>query len=72
MVPDEPDRELNCVGYWMEDMRSYMVTYDEEDAVTQFRCWVCHYGITGYCSFEMFSVCIIILQCISSDHQCLL
>ncbi|ELT95510.1 hypothetical protein CAPTEDRAFT_179956 [Capitella teleta] len=37
---DEPDRELNCVGYWMEDMRSYMVTYDEEDAVTQFRCWV--------------------------------
>jgi hypothetical protein len=38
---DEPDRELNCVGYWMEDMLSYMVTYDEEDAVTPFRCWVC-------------------------------
>lgn len=37
---DEPDRELNCVGHWLEDMRSYMITYDEEDAVSQFRCWV--------------------------------
>ena len=37
---DEPDRELNCVGNWMEDMKSYMITYDEEDAVTPFRCWV--------------------------------
>ncbi|KAK2182820.1 hypothetical protein NP493_335g04014 [Ridgeia piscesae] len=37
---DEPDRELTCVGYWMEDMRSYLITYDEEDPVTKFRCWV--------------------------------
>jgi hypothetical protein len=34
------DHELNCVGYWLEDMRSYMVTYDMEDAVSKFRCWV--------------------------------
>jgi hypothetical protein len=37
---DIPDRELNCVGYWLEDMRSYMITYDMEDAVSKFRCWV--------------------------------
>ena len=24
----------------MEDMRSYMITYDEEDAVSPYRCWV--------------------------------
>jgi len=37
---DIADRELNCVGYWLEDMRSYMITYDMEDAVSAFRCWV--------------------------------
>ncbi|CAH1772900.1 unnamed protein product [Owenia fusiformis] len=37
---DEPDRELRCVGYWMEDMKSYLITYDEEDAITRYRCWV--------------------------------
>ncbi|ESN92410.1 hypothetical protein HELRODRAFT_115911 [Helobdella robusta] len=37
---DIPDRQLFCVGYWLEDMKSYMVTYDMEDAVSNFRCWV--------------------------------
>ena len=40
-VLDIPDRELNCVGYWLEDMKSYMITFDLEDAVSNFRCWVC-------------------------------
>lgn len=37
---DIPDRKLFCVGYWLEDMKSYMITYDMEDAVSNFRCWV--------------------------------
>jgi len=37
---DHPDRELNCAGYWLEDMKSYMITYDLEDAISPFRCWV--------------------------------
>lgn len=37
---DEPDHTLTCVGFWLEDMRSYLITYDEEDAVSQYRCWV--------------------------------
>ncbi|CAL1544750.1 unnamed protein product [Lymnaea stagnalis] len=37
---DEPDHILTCVGFWMEDMKSYMITYDEEDAISRFRCWV--------------------------------
>lgn len=40
IVADIPDRELNCVGYWLEDMKSYMITFDLEDAVSNFRCWV--------------------------------
>ncbi|XP_013403139.1 uncharacterized protein LOC106168567 [Lingula anatina] len=37
---DVPDNLLTCVGYWLEDNRSYMVTYDEEDRISRFRCWV--------------------------------
>ncbi|GFO36649.1 actin cytoplasmic type 5 [Plakobranchus ocellatus] len=37
---EEPDHVLTCVGFWMEDMRSYLITYDEEDAISKFRCWV--------------------------------
>lgn len=37
---DEPDHILTCAGFWLEDMKSYLVTYDEEDAISKFRCWV--------------------------------
>jgi len=37
---DQPDREHTCAGYWLEDMKSYMITYDEEDPIAKFRCWV--------------------------------
>jgi hypothetical protein len=40
-IADEPDHILTCVGFWMEDMRSYLITFDEEDAISKFRCWVC-------------------------------
>lgn len=37
---DEPDNYLQCVGYWQENQQSYLVTYDTEDPVSPFRCWV--------------------------------
>jgi len=37
---DEPDNYLQCVGYWQENQLSYLVTYDTEDSVAIFRCWV--------------------------------
>ncbi|KAL7056002.1 hypothetical protein AAHC03_020698 [Spirometra sp. Aus1] len=38
---DVPDNYISCVGYWMEDTKSYLITYDREDPVTnRFRCWV--------------------------------
>ena len=43
-LADIADRILSCVGFWMEDMRSYMITYDEEDAVSRYRCWVSGFG----------------------------
>ena len=37
---DIPDHELVCVGYWMEDIKSYMITYEKDDSISPFRCWV--------------------------------
>ncbi|KAL5016724.1 hypothetical protein ScPMuIL_006313 [Solemya velum] len=37
---DVSDHVLMCVGYWMEDMKSYLITWDEEDAISSYRCWV--------------------------------
>ncbi len=32
---------MTCAGYWMEDLRSMMITYDPDDPISQnFRCWV--------------------------------
>lgn len=38
---DIADNRLTCVGYWMEDTKSFLITYDPEDPVVHnFRCWV--------------------------------
>ncbi|VDD76438.1 unnamed protein product [Mesocestoides corti] len=38
---DVTDNYIACVGFWMEDTKSYLITYDREDPVTnRFRCWV--------------------------------
>lgn len=37
---DVSDHDLTCVGFWMEDYKSYLITWDEEDAISKFRCWV--------------------------------
>ena len=36
----------------MEDMKSYLITYDEEDAISEFRCWV---GEMNLCKLVFFS-----------------
>ena len=28
------------MGYWEEDWKFYMITWDEEDAMSPYRCWV--------------------------------
>ncbi|KAH9278079.1 hypothetical protein ECG_08909 [Echinococcus granulosus] len=38
---DVTDNYIACVGFWMEDTKSYLITYDREDPVSnRFRCWV--------------------------------
>ena len=45
-LADEPDHILHCIGYWRENARSFLVTYEKEDALSPFRCWV--YNRIGY------------------------
>lgn len=39
-IYSEPDYEMKCLGYWKENLKSYLVTYDPIDAYSRYRCWV--------------------------------
>ncbi|CAL4091856.1 unnamed protein product [Meganyctiphanes norvegica] len=39
-IYSDPDFKLKCVGYWKENMKSYLITYDELDPISRYRCWV--------------------------------
>ncbi|XP_066960494.1 uncharacterized protein udt isoform X1 [Macrobrachium rosenbergii] len=36
----DPDYKLKCIGYWKENLRSYLITYNELDPYSKYRCWV--------------------------------
>jgi len=38
--PGDPDYKMKCVGFWKENLKSYLITYDELDAFSRYRCWV--------------------------------
>nr|CAI5817993.1 unnamed protein product [Callosobruchus analis] len=31
---------MKCVGFWKENLKSYLITYDELDPLSKYRCWV--------------------------------
>nr|CAG4640723.1 EOG090X03AK [Eulimnadia texana] len=39
-IYSDPDYKLKCIGYWKENLKSYLITYDEWDAFSRYRCWV--------------------------------
>jgi len=39
-IYSEPDYEMQCVGFWKENLKSYLITYDSIDAYSRYRCWV--------------------------------
>jgi len=39
-IYSEADYKMYCVGYWKENLKSYLITYDQLDAFTKYRCWV--------------------------------
>ena len=39
-IYSDPDYRMQCIGYWKENLKSYLITYDELDAFTKYRCWV--------------------------------
>lgn len=40
MFTGDPDYKMKCIGYWKENLKSYLVTYDELDPFSKYRCWV--------------------------------
>ena len=41
-IYSDPDYRMQCIGYWKENLKSYLITYDQLDAFTKYRCWVGH------------------------------
>lgn len=39
-IYSEPDYEMQCIGFWKENLKSYLITYDPIDAYSRYRCWV--------------------------------
>ncbi|KAF7491483.1 hypothetical protein SSS_01040 [Sarcoptes scabiei] len=35
-----PDYQMQCIAYWKENLKSYLITYDSLDAYSRYRCWV--------------------------------
>lgn len=31
---------MKCIGYWKENLKSYLITYDDRDPYSKYRCWV--------------------------------
>lgn len=44
---DVTDNYIACVGFWMEDTKSYLITYDREDPVSSTRLSSRYWSING-------------------------
>lgn len=39
-IYSDPDYRMHCIGFWKENLKSYLITYDQFDAYSKYRCWV--------------------------------
>lgn len=39
-IYSDPDYKMKCIGFWKENLKSYLITYDDLDPLSKYRCWV--------------------------------
>lgn len=39
-IYSDPDYKMKCIGFWKENLKSYLITYDDLDPFSKYRCWV--------------------------------
>lgn len=39
-IYSDPDYRMKCIGFWKENLKSYLITFDELDPFSKYRCWV--------------------------------
>ncbi|XP_023246365.1 uncharacterized protein LOC106640859 [Copidosoma floridanum] len=39
-IYSEPDYKMKCIGYFKENLKSYLITFDERDPYSKYHCWV--------------------------------
>lgn len=64
----DPDYKLKCIGFWKENLKSYLITYDELDAFSKYRCWVRrvlhegnHVPVSVTCFYDVTAVVSVVL-----------
>lgn len=43
-IYSDPDYKMQCIAYWKENIKSYLITYDELDPFSKYRCWIYQRG----------------------------
>lgn len=39
-IYSDPDYKMKCIGFWKENLKSYLITYDDLDPLSKYSCWV--------------------------------
>ncbi|XP_066253204.1 uncharacterized protein [Euwallacea similis] len=39
-IYSDPDYKMKCIGFWKENLKSYLITYDKLDPFSKYRCWI--------------------------------
>jgi len=39
-IYSDPDYKMKCIGFWQENLKSYLITFDDLDPLSKYRCWV--------------------------------
>ncbi|KAL7020578.1 hypothetical protein ACKWTF_011577 [Chironomus riparius] len=39
-IYSDPDYKMKCIGFWKENLKSYLITFDDLDPLSKYRCWV--------------------------------
>lgn len=39
-IYSDPDYKMKCIGFWKENLKSYLITYDDLDPFSKYKCWV--------------------------------
>lgn len=66
-IYSDPDYKMKCIGYWKENLKSYLITYDELDPFSKYRCWVYQRAdLNRYVCYMLHQLCVLLMKTLFS------